>query len=814
MKQFYFLMLAILALTTSQPAFAQEATISGIIQGKIIDESQKPIDYVTIGLFRTKDSSLVKTAFTLADGKFQFLNVNKGSYYIKASLMGYTTYGSEAFDLTALNSNHNIPTINLKMEGKALNAVNITAVKPLIERKTDKLVMNVENSSIAIGSTALEVLQRAPGVSVDQNDRISMQGKQGVLILLDGKQTYMSSADVANLLRNMESSQIESIELITNPSAKYDASGNSGIINIKTKKNKNGGTNGSINAGVGYGEHLRHNTGLNLNNRTQYVNVFGNYSYGNLKRDNYIAIDRVSKGQQDTYFMQKGDNTRERDGNNFKAGVDVFINKNNTIGLLINGYLNKASEFSENKTLMGSSFQKIDSTLLSNSVSRDKYDGLSYNLNYKSVLDTAGQEISIDLDYSKYYGKDGATYTNNYWFSNGTLIRPTQYTRNTTPTKIDIKAFKTDYTVSLNKTMKLDAGLKSSWVKTDNNFIAEEKIDAVWQNDIRKSNRFIYDENVNAAYANLNKQFKSLSVQLGLRMEQTNSTGNLITNNNVVKRSYVDFFPSIFVNQTFDKYNQVGLSYSRRIDRPSYDALNPFIYYLDQYTYNKGNPFLNPQYTHNFEVSYTFKQKYLLSLNYSRVNDVIIEVILPDESKKALYQTTTNLAKNISYSANLNVPVKIAKWWEMNNNLNVFYLSFESPDLAGKDLKTGKTSFQFKSQQNFTIVKGFTAELMGNYESPLDYGTLSLRARYGIDLGLSKSLLNNKASLKLAVSDVFNTQDTRLTSTYPGLSYNLYQKNESQIARISFSYRFGKNEIKPARRRTTGTEAEQGRVKN
>jgi len=729
-------------------------------------------------------------------------------------MMGYQPFRSKNFSLTETIPNLVLDDYLLKASSKTLNAVSITGTKPLIERKTDKLVMNVENSSAAVGSNALEVLQRAPGVTVDQNDAISMQGKQGVLILLDGKQTYMSSADVANLLRNMQSSEIETIELITNPSSKYDAAGNSGIINIKTKKNKNGGTNGSVNATAGYGKNFRGNTGLSLNNRTNKVNLFGNYNFGGAGRDNTISIDRISNGTPDTYFMQVGDSYRKSQNNNFKAGIDVFLNKKNTIGFLVNGYFNNGNEVNDNNTLIGPSFTQIDSTLIATTEQKTRYNNMSYNLNYKAVLDTAGSELSADLDYSKYNGHDNAFYTNDYRYANGSPIRPINLIRNGTPTEIDIKAFKIDYNVSLSKSLKLEAGVKSSWVKTDNNLIAEEFKNNAWQNDVLRSNQFVYDENVNAAYTNLNKQFKNTSIQLGLRVEQTNSKGNLITTNNVVKRSYLDFFPTFFLQQTLSKNNQVGFSYSRRIDRPSYDALNPFVYYLDQYTYNKGNPFLNPQYTHNFEVSYTFMQKYLLSLNYSRVNDVITEVILPDESIKALYQTNANIAKNISYGANLNVPIQAAKWWSMNHNLNVFYLSFEAPDLAGQALKTGKTSFQYKLQNTFIIVKGLTAELIGSYESPLDYGTLSIQSRYFIDMGISKSLFNKKANLKLALSDVFDTNETNLSSAYPGLKYDLYQKNETQIGRISFTYRFGKNEIKPARRRSTGTEEEQGRMKN
>lgn len=809
MKTFYFFLLALLIGSNS---FAGIKT--GTISGSIVDEQHKPIDYVTIGLFRASDSTLVKTSLTNPEGKFEFVNVAAGNYFIKVSMMGYANFKGKVFTLEENQANLKLIEIRLQTTSKALNTVNVTATKPLIERRSDKLVMNVENSSILVGSTALEVLQKAPGVTVDQNDNISMQGKKGVLIMIDGKLTYMSNADVANLLRNMQSSQLETIELITNPSSKYDASGNAGIINIRTKKGRNGGTNGSVYTGLSYGKNLKENAGLNVNHRTKALNLFGNYNYNHNKNEGTITIDRISNGAPDTYFMQVGDTYRKRENHNFKLGLDLFLNKKNTLGFLVNGYRNSGTEFSDNSTLIGPSFTKVDSSLTALSNQNSSYRNIAYNINYKTILDTAGSELSIDADYSRYHGNELAIYTNDYLFANGTKIRPIVNTRNETPAVIGIKAVKADYNVALTKKLKLEAGLKSSWVETDNNLRAEEFKAGAWQNDVRRSNQFVYDENVNAAYTNLQQQFKSTSIQIGLRVEQTNSKGNLITTNNVVERSYWDLFPTFFLQQTLNKNNQVGFSYSRRIDRPSYDALNPFVYYLDQYTYNKGNPFLNPQYTHNFEINYTFMQKYLLSINYSRTNDAITEVLLPDEVQKALYQTYANVAKNVAYGANINVPVKVIKGWEMNNNLNVFYLSFQSPNLAGKPLKTGKTSFQFKTQQSFVITDGLTAELNGNYDSPVDYGTLSLKSRYSLDAGLSKSLFNKKASLKLALSDVFNTNDSDLSSAYPGLSYTLHQKNESQVGRVSFTYRFGKNEIKPARRRSTGTESEQGRIKN
>ncbi|TDG37585.1 TonB-dependent receptor [Pedobacter changchengzhani] len=813
MKTLYKLPLIFILLASTGNLFAQMLTNANIT-GIILDENKKPINYATVILYKAADSSVVKTGFTDQNGAFGFAVAIKGSYYYKASNMGYKTTKSKLIVLDENNQKVDFGAVQLVPTAENLKEVTVAVIKPLIERRMDKVIMNVASSAVLTGSNALEVLQKAPGVSVDQNDNISMQGKQGVLIQLDGKQTYMSSADVANLLRNMQSAEIETIELITNPSSKYDASGNSGIINIKTKKSRAGGTNGSANATIGCGKNFQGNTGINLNHRTKKINVFGNYNYGNQQLENTIGIDRISNGTPDTYFMQASTNKEKQQNNNFKAGLDFFLDNKNTIGLLLNGYSNHGTEASANNTLIGPSFQKVDSTLKSNSLQTNRYNNIAYNLNYKSVLDTAGSEISADLDYSRYNGNDGSNYINDYFYADGNRIRPISYTRNSTPSIIDIKAFKVDYNTSLSKSIKLEAGLKSSWVKTDNDLQAEELVNNIWQNDTRRSNQFVYNENVNAAYTNINKEFKNTSFQLGLRVEQTNSKGNLITTNKVVERSYWDFFPTLFVQQKLSKNHQLGFSYSRRIDRPSYDALNPFIYYLDQYTYQKGNPFLNPQYTNNLELSYTFMEKYALTVGYSHTKDVIADVLLPDEAQKALYVTNENIAKNISYSANLNIPVTVAKWWSMNNNLNVFYLIFEAPNLAGQALKTGKTSFQFKSQQSFTIATGFTGELNGNYESPIAYGTLNLKARYSIDAGFSKSLMNRRASLKFALSDIFNTYRNDISSAYPGLKYDVRQKNESRIGRITFTYRFGKNEIKPARRRATGTEEEQNRMKN
>ncbi|HYK55925.1 MAG TPA: outer membrane beta-barrel protein, partial [Flavisolibacter sp.] len=598
-------------------------------------------------------------------------------------------------------------TAQLSIQPAGLQGVVVTAKKPFIERKIDKLVLNVENSSLAAGSTAMEVLEKAPGVSVDKEDNISFQGKQGVLVLLDGKPTYMSNADLANFLRSMQSGQIETIELITNPSAKYDATGSSGIINIRTKKNKSLGANGSITAGAGYGETWKYNGNLSANYRNQKINLFGNYTHSNNRNKRTIDIERSSNlNGEDTYFSQWGHSERNNRNHNFKAGLDYYLNSKNTIGVLVTGYNNTANEVSGNYTQIGKTRQQSDSAVDTKSSIRGLNKNMAYNINYRSVLDSLGQELTIDADYSRFTSKDRSAYDNYYLHPQGGSLKDPYFMKNTTPSTISIKAFKADYVYPYSREMKLEMGVKSSWVKTGNDLWFEELIGGAWQNNSSRSNRFIYDEKINAAYINVSRAFKATSIQTGLRAEHTSSTGNSVTTGKIVKRRYLDFFPSVFVHQTLSEKNTLSFSYSRRVDRPNYQSLNPFVYFLDQYTYEQGNPFLNPQYTHSLEMTYAYKRKYSATVGYNLTRAVMMEVILPDTSNKALYQTTLNLDQQRFYNLTLNAPVRISKWWNTNSNITLFHMSFKAPDLKGLELNAGKSGLIVTSNHNFSIAEG------------------------------------------------------------------------------------------------------------
>ena len=388
-----------------------------------------------------------------------------------------------------------------------------------------------------------------------------------------------------------------------------------------------------------------------------------------------------------------------------------------------------------------------------------------------------------------------------------------EYINNLAPAQIEIQSAKLDYTHPINKKLKLETGWKSSWVTTDNDLQFATRVGSVWSPDKNRSNHFIYKENINAAYLNLNKEFKTTTVQMGLRAEHTNSNGNSITINTVVKRDYIQFFPSLSISQKMGKDHQLGLSYSRQIDRPSYDNLNPFIYLLDKYPYMQGNQQLRPQLTKSLQLSYTYKGATTFSLSYSKTTDVMTQITEQNDDTKITFAQERNLDNQTVWSFNVYSPVPIKKWWNMNNNAQVFNTGFVA-DLFGERLKVSQTVFQINTDNQFTINKTVSAELSAWYMSPLQYGIFKIRNSPFVNIGLKKSFKDNKMNMKLNLNDIFNTQRTRGATTYSNMNFNFMNKWESRVVNFSLSYRFGSNDIKPQRNRSTGLESEANRMKN
>ncbi|AMR31058.1 hypothetical protein A0256_06280 [Mucilaginibacter sp. PAMC 26640] len=780
------------------------------INGQLLNEAGKPMDFASVTLLRVKDSSVVKGTLSTDAGTYIFDHVAPGNYLVSVSIVGYQRTISPAVEVTGDRAIFNVPAIKMLQGSKSLQGVTVTAAKPLIERKIDRTVMNIENSVLAAGNTALEILARAPGVSLDKDDNISLKGKEGVTVMINDKLTYLSAAQLATLLRSTDGSTIKSIEIITNPSAKYDAAGNSGIINIKLKKNTQSGTNGSLTAAVARSNFWRESTNLNINHKEGNLNVFGSFSHGDIKRGHDLSLNRIitdSLGNK-TYFNQVSTMPNTNHYNNYRLGADYDLTPKHTIGFVLNGYANSDKNDNNNTTIIGKQFGVADSSLRTTSIVNQTFRNFALNLNDRYKIDTSGQEISVDLDYSKFRNNSNADYHTDYFLPDGSTQHTPQVLRNQTPSSITIYTGKVDYAKPITKTIKLEAGAKFSNVKTDNDLQAQIVSNGEFINDTSRSNRFIYDEKINAGYLNLNKQFKKTSVQLGLRAEQTKSNGNLI-GSSPVTRSYLNFFPSVFVNQTINDKNEVNFSYSRRIDRPGYDDLNPFIYYLDPYTYSQGNAFLNPQYTQSFELNYTYNHNLNLSLGYSLTTDAITELILTQGNKS--FETHQNLKTQKSYNLNVNTPFTFTKWWTGNINVNAFYLGFKTDSLSIVNFNNGQLAAQAKLTQTFMLGK-YRVEILADYRSPLTYGIYSIKARYSIDAGVSHSFVDKKLNVKLACDDIFFLRRNDLSSHISNNNFDIRQRNDSRVARLTLTYNFGNNKIK-ARQHRTGADEESNRVK-
>ena len=810
------LILYVFMLLFATSAFCQSDN-SNTISGKVQDNKGTALAGTTVELLRSKDSTLIKAGVTNNDGLFEITTKIKETFILSYELLGFEKKYSSVFNLTT-QGDFTAKTILLSPSPKKLEDVTVTSVhKPLIEVKADKLVFNVENSINSTGSDALELLQKSPGVQVDNNDNISMKGKSGVKIYVDGKMLEMDSKDVASYLRSINSNDIEAIEMISNPSAKYDASGNAGIINIRLKKNKKFGTNGNVSLGFKQGITPKGNGSVSLNYRNKKINIFGNLS-GDLGR--YESTLYLNRTQNDTVYNQSSVHITNNKNYNVKAGMDYFINNKNTIGIMLkyndqndvwNSIGNTNIYFqSESPT----NFVKKLSAF--NNIPANKTN-LNTNLNYR-YIDTSGTEITADADYGAFKGR-AKSYQPNYFLDTNGNPLSTSIFANHAPTDITIYTAKVD--VETNKWGgKLGFGAKVSFVNTKNtfDFYDVSPTTFIQTKDLTQSNSFDYTENVYAGYLNYQRKLSSKwSLQAGLRLEQTTSDGELLRDDGLkmsddtVKRSYVDFFPSGALTWTVNSKNSLTLTYSRRIDRPSYQDLNPFENKLDVLTYQKGNPFLKPQYTDNLELTHTLMGFLNTTIGYSNVKNYATEVT--DTIANATYLQQQNLATQQIFSFNIGSQLPIRKWW---NGYANFYYSYQIFDghINEKPVHTEIPNYGAYLQSTFSLGHDYSTEISGWYDGPSVWGvTLFTKPQGGIDLGVQKLLLNKKASLKLSVTDPFYTEPWKANSNFGGLKIKAGGDWESRTFRIAFSYRFGSSQIKDARDRKTGLESESKRIK-
>jgi iron complex outermembrane recepter protein len=796
-------------------AFANKDT--GKITGVVVDANSQPLSFANILLLDTVGSSLVKAEYSGEDGTFELTSIPEGTYRLSVTYVGLPDYNSEAFSV-GTGETKELPVISMQSASIDLAEVTVKAKRPLVEVHAGKTVFNVDGSINATGSDAMELLRKAPGLVVDNNDNIIMNGKNGVKVYIDGRPSQLSTSDLAAYLKTIQASDIDNIEIITNPPAKYDAEGNAGIINIRMKKDKNLGTNGTVNTGYALGRDNSYNGSLSGNHRSKTNNTFGSYNYSDGRNVEYFDLFREQSGK---FFNQTNRNNNQYQAHNFKLGSDFFLNKFNTLGFLVNGYNSSYNSSTNSHTPISQIGSGVtDSTLIASSFNEGSRANYNFNLNYR-FDDTKGTVWNFDADYGLYRNDGSEDQPNAYWTGTGqegsVLLGEANYATDS-PTDIGILTFKVDHERPFLQG-QLSTGAKVSKVKTDNIFDFYNVIEGTPEIDIDRTNRFVYDENVNAVYANYSRQLGKFGFQAGLRVEQTDSKGVLTAlkpiGDDPVKQDYVDFFPSGGVTYALNENNNFQLTYSRRVDRPSYQDLNPFEARLDELTYEKGNPFLNPQYTHSVQLNHTFKYRYNTSLSYSSTTDLITRLVDQDASDSdASFITWENLASQNNMTLTISAPLQLAEWWNAFANVSAYRTHNEADFGDGKTVDLNVYTFNAYMQQTFTLPLDLALEISGWYLSPSIWGgTFEMDGMGSVDAGLQKKFMKGNGTLKLSVSDLFHTQDWSGISRYGGLILDARGSQDSRRLRVNFTYRFGNQQVKSARNRSTGIEDEAQRIK-
>ncbi|MDQ3279226.1 MAG: TonB-dependent receptor family protein [Bacteroidota bacterium] len=747
------LILLLFFFTAGQSVIAQE----GRVRGKLQDEKGKPVSFANVALLKAGDSSLAATVISDSAGLFSLSVPVPARYRLQITAIGFSELRTDAFEMPASGNEKLFNQLTLTTDAKALKDVTITALRPTITQLADRMVVNVQGTAMAAGNTAYAVLSRAPGVFIDAEGNIQLNGRSGVLVMIDGKQTYLSARDLRTLLEGMSAENLKNIEIITNPSAKYDAEGTAGILNINLKKNTQQGMNGSMYASYNYNFRQQHGAtaGGNINYKSGRWNSFANIDFVRRVGGREATFTRIFYGNnKTTYFDQVATEDFMVQGPpSVRLGTDYSFNDQHSVGAMVNFTTNTADAAFLTNTYIGSVPKNPSQNIEAENFSANTYTNYTTNLHYTGKLDTLGTQLSTDLDYVKLTNR-GAAYFNNYFSDMTTGAKTSDLLYNHTPNGYDIYSARLDFTLPLTKKHKLEMGGRASRITTDNDFRF------YFNNgsrvlDPQRTNHFRYDEKIYAAYVNWSGTVsEKVTVQSGLRMENTASRGNSLTTGQVTPRNYTDFFPSVFLQQKVNDNYGVSYSYSRRLTRPRYGSLNPFRAYRDPYTWYEGNTGLRPQYTHSFGIAQTFKKIYNLSLSYQRNRDVMAEIpILLVDDTTTIY-TTGNVDNGYSIGMTGVAPLKITKWWDTQNTTVLSYSKFSMQSNNGQ-LLNDQVFFMLQSNHTIQLPKAIRVELNLLYRGPAASGLYHMASMHRVDIAFRRSFWNKKLDLTLNANDLF-----------------------------------------------------------
>ncbi|GEO11076.1 outer membrane beta-barrel family protein [Segetibacter aerophilus] len=806
----FYVLLSCIILFLSNVSAQNAGTVSGNVSN-----NNKAAEGATVALLKAKDSATIKLSVTSKEGLFSFENVANGKYLVSVTTVGHRKSFSRLFEITPSAPRVLLPTVNLIALPKALADVNVTTKRALVEQRIDRTIVNVDASITNVGTSALEVLEKSPGVSVDRDGNISLKGKAGVLVMVDGRPTQLGGADLANLLRTMNSNQLDQIEIMTNPPARYDAAGNAGIINIKTKKTVTAGYNGSASVAYSQGRYPKTTEGMNFNYREGKVNLFTNLSHNYQKRFSILSIDRnifdSNTNSVENIFNQEANRISAGNSYNAKIGVDFFATKKTTLGAVVNVNSRGMSSNNPNITNISNAAKTLQSITRAEVGNETDWNSISTNVNFRTVLDKTGKEITSDIDFAKHTMDNNLFMVNSYTDATGNPYRKADTLTGLLPQQINVYSARVDYLHPLKKNARFEAGIKSSVVKTDNNANYDSIQYGRVSHDFNRSNHFVYEENIDAAYANFSTPLsKKITAQFGLRVENTNAKGRQRTTGEKFDRHYTQLFPTAYLQYKINDKNSFGANLGRRVSRPSYQSLNPFIKFIDRYTFSQGNPNLRPSISNNFELSHTWKNQITTTINYTNIKDVIEEVI--QQKGQEAYNMPANVSSLNQFGIAVNANTPIAKWWTSSINLNVYNDNYKGA-INGTSINRAATSFTVTGTQQFKVNKTLTAEVNGRFRNGWLEGIMRVRPVGFIGAGLSQQVLKTKGMLRLTARDIFWTQRLKGVTQYGNVDFEMRQVSETQVVTLGFSYSFSKGKkIAPVKRTAGSANEEQNRI--
>jgi len=785
----------------------------GTIDGQLVDSEDVAVSFANVALYHAVDGTLVKVETSDEQGSFVFRGVDPGVYTLTATFIGLNDYQQDNISIIA-NEEKSLGKLVFEAASLQLEEAVVKAKRAMVEIKPDRTVFNVEGTINSAGDNGLGLLRKAPGVLIDNNENITVLSRSGVLIYVDGKRLPLNGDALSNYLKNLPAEQIDRIDIITNPGAKYEAEGNAGIIDIRLKKDKNLGANASINGNFSQGNYEQYGGSASGNYRNKTLNSFATIGGSGGARFNGMKFLNFQNG---ILVDEENFNRTNSENLNFRFGTDFFIAKNHTIGFLISGNGTNSNGIGNNKSFLSQNrTAPIDSILSAENVNSGTNRSSTYNVNY--MWDTKEKSLSIDADYGQYDNENDLYQPNRYLAPDEQTLLTEVINAFNTPVVIDIATFKVDYEQNI-LGGRFGIGSKVSNVTTDNTFLFYDVInDERSQNDDR-SNTFDYSEKVYAAYVNYARPIdEKTNISAGLRTEITDAIGDLQTFNGTseppVEQNYVSYFPTVGLTYKLTPVNTLSVNYGARINRPDYNVLNPFRLQMSELSFSKGNAFLVPEIVHNVELGSTLFYRYNFKLAYSRTNNQITRLIGPDDvDPRAGFITWENLATQQVYSFNASLPFQIKKWWSAFFNASASHINNQAEYEDGGVVDVQAFTYSVFQQHTFTLGKGYSGEVSGWYSGPGVWGGVFLyRPSGSLNLGLQKKFFAEKLNVKLSANDILFTTGWRGESSFNGLVSEGNGWYDSRRMSLALSYNFGNMNVK-SRKRKTGLEDESKRVK-